>query len=320
MSQTLELLERHRDEIDRHQVGWFDTPLPSPMIKPEDTITNLNWCRGNSATVDAEELQTEALNILHYPKAKDRLTWWLDRLSQQLRPGQRLWVVGENHGGIKSLPKRLKGKYEAMKLDAARHCLLFEVSAIAPVTPASQWQSFTTDHDLTCFALPGVFSAGRLDTGTDVLLNVLPELKGNILEFGGGCGVLTAFLARQESVKKVDAVEIDLLAVRSSQKTLRENNLDTKATTHWSAGMEMLEPRQFDAIVTNPPFHQGLRTAYAPTETFFSEAHRWLRKGGDLIWVVNDFLHYEQQLDSSFSKPRVLARERGFKVMISTRH
>lgn len=318
MLTTLQLLERQLDDIEATDVAWFDVPLPCPWIKPGEPVTNLNWCPDNHADPEHDRFETADLNILHYPKAKDRLSWWIERIVSRMAPGQRLWIVGDNHSGIKSLPKRLKDNYEVTKLDAARHCLLFEVSATRAITPEEQWTAYDWDG-LHCFALPGVFSAGRLDKGTQVLMNVLPEFRGNIMEFGSGCGVITAALARQPGVNRVDAIEIDLLAVRSSRKTLRANQLESKAQTHWSAGTRCLEPQKYDAIVTNPPFHQGVRTAYVPTEQFFNEAHHWLKPGGQLIWVVNDFLYYEGQLDRCFSRPKELSRERGFKVLMATR-
>lgn len=313
MTPTLQLLDRHRDELSQAPVSWFDTPLPSNLIHSDDRIFNLNWSPENQFSDETSDLTTSALNVLHYPKAKDRLTWWLDRLQKALQPGQRLWIVGENNGGIKSLPKRLS-HWDAAKVDSARHCSLFEVSLNTDQPSAEeQWSSFSW-RELSGHALPGVFSAGRLDKGTEILLSTLPECRGELLEFGAGSGILTSALASQPNVTRVDAVEIDLLAVRSAKRTVQENQLTDKATIHWGDGLDGLPAHRYDAIVTNPPFHQGLRTAYAPTEQFFAQAHRWLKPGGQFIWVINDFLNYHSQLDPAFSEPETLARERGFKV------
>lgn len=313
MTQTLELLHRHREEINGAAVTWLDTPLPSNLIKPQDSVYNLNCSPLTRFTTESLNITTSALNILHYPKAKDRLAWWAQQLRQQLHAGQRCWIVGENQGGIKSLPKRLADT-QVSKLDSARHCSLFEVTFNAD-RPAdiNFWTHFTHDQ-FNGFALPGVFSAGRLDKGTEILLSVLPELKGSILEFGSGCGILTSALAAQSSVDHVDAVDIDLLAIHSARRTLDENQLTPKTSLYWSEGTAQLPKRRYDAIVTNPPFHQGLKTTYAPTEAFFAQAHQWLNPGGSFIWVINDFLNYQSQLAPAFHKPEELTRQRGFKV------
>jgi 16S rRNA (guanine1207-N2)-methyltransferase len=131
--------------------------------------------------------------------------------------------------------------------------------------------------------------------------------------------VLTAVVANMSTVDHVTSVEIDLLAARSSQRTFEQNQLQDKATVIWSSGTENLPASKFDFIVSNPPFHQGIKTAYEPTERFFAEAHQWLKRGGKFVWVANDFLNYQQLLEANFTKISLLKHERGFKVLSAIR-
>lgn len=318
MHPTLQLLERHRSELLASTVHWFDVPEPTDLVKPNDRQFNLNWSTSNNAQATDIDWPCSELNVLFYPKAKDRLFWWLKTIENRSNSEQRLWVVGENNGGIKSLGKRLSESYDCVKVDSARHCVLFEITQKKSLEFDMAWTKYSYLNN-TIYSLPGVFSAGKLDKGTQVLLTALPSLKGNILEFGGGCGVLTTAIAQQPQVKKVTALEIDLLAVRSSLKTFHENDLSDKANTLWSAGTEALPTERFDAIVTNPPFHTGIKTSYEPTESFFLEAHQWLRTGGRLIWVANEFLNYESLLTTHFQPPIKLRNERGFNVFEAVR-
>ncbi|ATX76357.1 class I SAM-dependent methyltransferase [Reinekea forsetii] len=313
MHPTLQLLERHDAELHLTPVHWFDLPEPTQLTKPTDLAFNLNWSVSNAATLAQTQWPCAPLNILFYPKAKERLDWWLNVIFSTLQSGQRLWVVGENVGGIKSLPKRLEGVFSCVKVDSARHCVLFEVILSESFQGHEGWTSYQ-QGDHTIHSLPGVFSAKRLDKGTEVLLSILPELKGAVLEFGGGAGVLTCMLAEQPKVTSVTAVEIDLLAVRSSLKTIAANQLADRATTLWSAGTEALPEQKFDFIVTNPPFHQGIKTAYGPTQGFFAQASNWLKPRGRLIWVANEFLNYQGELGKTFHSVKVLAHEKGYKV------
>ena len=313
MHPTLELLERHDTELQLTPVHWFDLPEATALKKAADLAFNLNWSSANAATLDETPWPCAPLNVLFYPKAKERLDWWLNLLFSELKSGQRLWVVGQNVGGIKSLPKRLEGVFNCVKVDSARHCVLFEVTLVERFQGHEGWRSYPHGAH-TIHSLPGVFSAKRLDKGTEVLLSVLPELKGDILEFGGGAGVLTCMLAEQAKVTSVTALEIDLLAVRSSLKTLAANQLTDRATTLWSAGTEALAEQKFDFIVTNPPFHQGIKTAYGPTQAFFAQASNWLKPRGRLIWVANEFLNYQGELGKTFHSVKVLAHEKGYKV------
>ena len=318
MHPTLQLIDRQQSELKQSNIHWFDLPEPSPLVKSTDNIFNLSWSENNGAEINTTAWPTADYNILFYPKAKDRLNWWLASLLPQLTDKQKLWVVGENDSGIKSLPKRVSEYFDCLKIDSARHCVIFELKRREIALQIPKEIEFRVD-DLTCHSLAGVFSAGRLDKGSEVLLSVLPELKGDILEFGGGCGVMTAKIAQQKQVKKVDAVELDLLAVRSSLLTFESNGLTAKANTIWSDGTQQLPQKRYDHIVTNPPFHKGTRTEYGATEKFFAEAHQWLKSGGKLKWVANDFLTYQHLLKGNFNEEQVLLHTKGFKVYSATR-
>lgn len=317
MHPTFQLLERFSDELNNQRIHWFDLPEMSKLVKPTDRYYCLDYIDGNEAPADLLQWPTEQLNILFYPKAKDRLTWWIRQLQSELSNEKRLWIVGENNGGIKSLPNRLKGHFVCTKIDSARHCALYQVEMVTPLNLEDDWQSYCV-LDLEVRSLPGVFSANKLDKGTEVLINTLPTLTGSVLEFGGGSGILTTLLAKQASVNKVIASEIDLLAVHSSQKTLALNNVSSKAETIWSNGLSNVPPEKFDALVTNPPFHKGIATSYNASETLFAEAKDWLKPGGKFIWVANEFLSYQSIIEQHFSSIKLLAHEKGFKVFQAT--
>jgi 16S rRNA (guanine1207-N2)-methyltransferase len=318
MHPTLQLLERHADELSSQTIHWFDLPEQSDLVKPIDKQFNLNWSSGNSASLEMTQWPTSGINILFNPKAKDRLDWWLLQLSKSLDAGQKIWVVGENNGGIKSLSKRLKDYFICDKLDTARHCALFELTPTSLTLPEVSSKEFVREGN-SFIGLPGVFSAGRLDKGTEVLFSVLPELKGKILEFGAGCGVLTAELAKQEKVTQVDTLEIDMLGVLSTKQNLSAASLDSKTQVFWSSGFDNLPKATYDTIVTNPPFHKGIKTEYGPTEQFFEQASQWLKPRGQIIWVANDFLNYQSILQKAFKPAVTLAHEKGFKVYSATR-
>lgn len=317
MHPTLQLLDRFSDELKSQPVHWFDLPENTQLLKESDRIYCIEYRDDNNIAVNLNDWPTAKLNILFYPKSKDRLTWWLRRLQTTLTDAKKLWIVGENNGGIKSLANRLKGHFNCTKLDSARHCALFEIQLLNPLEEADEWQRYSVS-DLPILSLPGVFSANRLDKGTEVLLNVLPTLKGSVLEFGGGSGVLTTLVAKQPTVSKVIACEIDLLAVHSSKETLKLNSVASKADTIWSNGLKMIPAEKFDVVITNPPFHKGISTSYNASETLFAEASKWLKPGGQLIWVANEFLSYQSIIEAHFSSIKILAHEKGFKVFQAT--
>lgn len=316
MLPAFELLARHQHSLADSIVTWFDLPTPSKLTKPTDSIYSLFWQPHNQAQPEDSAWPTSALNILFFPKAKNRLTWWLQRIGVQLQGQQRLWVVGENNAGIKSLPKQAAPCFDAVKLDSARRCSLYELLPHTLDTEAESWQSFR-HQGLKISSLPGVFSAARLDRGTAVLLSALPDLTGEILEFGCGSGIVTAVLARQSTVTQITAIDHDLLAIRSARKTLRDNGLDAKSQCLWSDGTKQLQPQLFTGLVTNPPFHQGIKTAYAASEEFFRQADQWLALSGNLIWVANDFINYQKFLTPGRFAVKRLTQSDGFNVFVA---
>jgi 16S rRNA (guanine1207-N2)-methyltransferase len=324
MHPTFQLLERHATILSQTTTFWFDAPEDSSLIKAGDKQFSLNHSASNSMSLEENNIETADINVLFYPKAKDRLTWWLNQLMAQLKDHQQIWVIGENNGGIKSLAKHTKDQFECFKVDSARHCALIELRPTVKPENDNPWKNYNpwkSYHykDITVFSLPGVFSAAKLDKGTELLLASLPHLKGSVLEFGCGAGILTLALAKQDNVIQVTTVDIDALAVRSTIKSAQHNKLDHKIKAVWSAGTSQLNEQKFDFIVTNPPFHQGIKTTYAATEDFFSQAHKWLKPRGRIIWVANDFLSYEPGLQAHFIDIETLDRKKGFKVMQATK-
>lgn len=318
MHPTFQLLERHSDQLANIKVHWFDCPEPNHQVKNNDKQFNINWSATGNHLTEQIQIETAQINILFFPKAKDRLDWWLNKIGNCISSDQQIWVVGENSGGIKSLAKRVKDQFECFKIDSARHCALFELRPVPELKPINEWQSYQLGSK-KIFSLPGVFSASKLDKGSEFLLQNLPQLKGDVLELGCGAGAISLSIAEQDSVKRVTAFDIDLFAIKSTIRSANENNLSEKIEAIWSAGTAALPKKRYDFIVTNPPFHQGIKTAYAPTEEFFRQAHEWLKPHGKLIWVANDFLTYEPCLENSFKDIKTLDRQRGFKVLEATR-
>ncbi|PTY36923.1 hypothetical protein BGP77_06460 [Saccharospirillum sp. MSK14-1] len=317
-----QILERHRDSLDATSVLWLDPPQSHSLIKTGDHCITPNRAnhRQNPAqwlAPDADWPATVDHLVLFYPKAKGRLEWWLRQVQQQAA-GATLWIVGENLGGIKSLPKRVSPWARCDKLDSARHCGLFEVRQENALPAGQDWLSFNW-NDHTIHALPGVFSQNRLDTGTAVLLGQLPALSGELLELGCGSGVLSLALLNGDQQNHLTTVDIDWLATTSTQRTLTDAGMADRAEVIWSDGLSEVPVQRYDHLITNPPFHTGIRTHYEPSERFFAASHDWLKPGGSLWWVANDFLDYQAVLQKGAFEVQQLAHERGFRVYRAVR-
>lgn len=317
MHPTWQLLERHRDEWQQDTVLWIDPPEDHELVTADDGLVTLNrrlyqYTRARRFTTEDSWPEDVARVVLFYPKAKERLDWWLSQI-QQHSPTAQLYVVGENNGGIKSLAKRVNAFAQVEKLDTARHCALFAVQITGDLQPSDGWRSF--DHGgCHVHALPGVFSQQRLDKGTALLLDTLPTFTGRILEFGCGSGVLACDLLSRSESAHLTAVDIDWAAVTSTTRTLQDNGYEHRSRVLWSDGLTEVPKEPYDVLVTNPPFHAGIKTHYEPSERFFRECHAWLRPGGELWWVANDFLDYQSVLDKAFRYCDEKRHERGFRI------
>ncbi len=112
-------------------------------------------------------------------------------------------------------------------------------------------------HPLRLESASGVFSAGRLDTGTAVLLREAPPpaAAGTFLDLGCGYGVIACALAVQTPQAHIWAVDVNDRARR-----LCEANAVTAGV---AARVHVAEPNGvppemcFDEIWSNPPIRVG---------------------------------------------------------------
>lgn len=263
-----------------------------------------------------------AAAVLFLPKSRELTDYLLAALAARL-PGAPLYLVGEKRGGIERAARQLEPFGRPRKLDSARHCQLWQVTVEqAPAAPdlealARRYPVATADGELQVVSLPGVFSHGRLDVGSRLLLEHLDGLpQGELLDFGCGAGVLGAALKRRYPHSPLHLLDVDAFAVASSRLTLAANGL----TAEVHAGRGVVDaPGGLAAIVSNPPFHQGVHTDYQATEQLLRDAVRHLRPGGELRLVANSFLRYAPLIEQHLGPCRVLAERDGFRVYSARR-
>ena len=82
------------------------------------------------------------------------------------------------------------------------------------------------DGGIDVISLPGVFSHGRLDEGTAFLLRHIPsDIRGAVLDFGCGSGVLGAAIKSSNPECEVSLVDSNAFAIESAQRTFSANGL-----------------------------------------------------------------------------------------------
>ena len=162
----------------------------------------------------------------------------------------------------------------------------------------------------------GVFSAGRLDPGTAVLLRKadLPTASttGTLLDLGCGYGPIACVLASEAPGATVYAVEVNARARDLTVENAGALGLGERVRVH--APDEVPGDVTFDQIWSNPPTHVGKAEMRAMLQ-------RWLdRLAPDgVAWLVinrnlgGDSLH--QWLTSLGWQVARVASQRGFRVL-----
>ncbi|WP_440874747.1 methyltransferase [Thalassotalea sp. PLHSN55] len=260
------------------------------------------------------------LAIIAFPKSKAELAFTLAMLNESLTDDARVLIIGENKSGIKSVEKLSKDYLQfCSKADSARHCSLYSGQYIKQnkTFDIEQWYKiyqFTIDGvALKVASLPGVFSQNNLDVGTRVLLENLPtDYAGKVLDFGCGAGVIASFVSKKYPTTEFTLVDVSALALHSAQKTLALNGVTTATYLPSNSLSEVSE--KYQHILSNPPFHQGVKTNYLATETFLQNIKRHLYAKGSVTIVANSFLKYPPIMAREIAPVSTVVQKNGFSV------
>src|SRR5690606_13233769 len=109
----------------------------------------------------------------------------------------------------------------------------------------------------------------------------------------------------------VDGVDVQFQAVTCARETYRANGSAGEILA--SDGLQTVQGR-YQIVITNPPFHAGVRTDTSVTEAFLAGLARYLLPGGELRLVANSFLGYEALIRRYVGPVETLASNRRFTV------
>lgn len=128
----------------------------------------------------------------------------------------------------------------------------------------------------------GVFSRGRIDPGTRLLIEHLPlPAEGDVLDVGCGYGPIGLVIAAESPEARVLMVDVNERAVDLARRNLARNGVDN-AEVMAGDGVAATGERRFSLIVSNPPIRAGKRVVYP----WVDEAHARLVPGGRLLMVI----------------------------------
>lgn len=265
--------------------------------------------------------------VVFLAKAKGEIELRLALATWLAKTGGRIILVGEKKEGAARAGKQLQALIpHAHKADSVRHCQVWLADPVThqpgfSVKDHLAWHP--VDHQGIQFpvaGLPGIFSDGHLDEGTALLLDSLtnePIKRGPVLDFACGAGVIGAWLQQWQrsqgsQISEVDGVDVQYQAVYCARETYEASEVTGEILA--SDGLGEIT-RRYSTILTNPPFHTGVKTDTAIAERFFQAAARHLQPGGELRLVANNFLGYEALMGRYVGAVRKLEGNRRFTVL-----
>jgi len=291
-------------------VGW------QPLKSAAD-----DWSRHGLALTELDAGTYPAVLLLP-GKGKEETLYHFALACDQLESGGLLIASMPNTSGAKRFEKRLKDVAQDVESISKNKCRVFwavkgegwdtamvdEWRALGDAKPIEG-----ADDIHTC---PGVFSAGKVDEGSAMLVDQFPqEFTGMVADFGAGWGYLSReVLQRNGGIRRLDIFEADSRAL-----ALAERNIVSKSKAphfHWH-DIEAGVSGSYDWIVMNPPFHQGSNTDIGLGKVFIEVAAQALSPGGRLLMVANRQLPYEAELTRLGLKWKLVEQDNRFKILIA---
>lgn len=253
--------------------------------------------------------------VVRMSKTRERFDMDLAMTAGAVGAGGRLFVIGHNDAGARSAGRHLaRVASDVEVVDYRLHCRAFVGTVVepAPFDPAAwrtSWTEQVAGRALVLHSYPGVFAHGRADAATLMLLGALAGAEvGRALDVGCGNGLIGAWLAAGGA--SVECVDVDAVALDAARLSLEPY---AGARAYASDVFSDVEGT-FDRIVSNPPFHAGVRTTSEVTQRLIRRSPDHLERGGELWVVANKFLPYGPVIEEAFGSFTVPAEDARYRV------
>ncbi len=266
-----------------------------------------------------------ALVLLLPPRQRDEARAQFARALSHLAPGGTVVASMPNTEGAKSGEADLRRLTGTVQHLSKHKCRVFWSTPDAAEVDAvllAEWLSLDALRPIVdgYVSRPGLFAWDRIDRASALLAAHLPvDLHGRVADLGAGYGYLASqVVARCPQVSAIDLYEAEARAIEPAQINLaraqRHSGRELEVSVHCHDVTRGLLHR-YDAIVSNPPFHQGRADLPELGRAFIISAAEALVPNGRLYLVANRHLPYEAVLAARFRDVRTLVTQDGFKVI-----
>lgn len=257
---------------------------------------------------------------LRLSKQKALVHHCFNQIPSVLTDDGQLVIAGAKNEGVKNFAKSLAKLSQSTSRERGKqqnelHSFVtpqwpntkFDNSDYATLRPSIEY------NGTRLFSKPGLFGWQKLDLGSRLLIDTLPEQAINadqtVLDLGCGYGLLAVEAAKRGGI--VTATDNNIAATKTCQQNLKPFGDKHRAiTADCAQGIH----ETFDVVLCNPPFHTGFEVDNNLTQRFAKAAAHRLKPSGTAYFVVNQFVPLERCAENIFSRIDLIAKDQGFKV------
>ena len=287
-------------------------------LLPQAGILDLADISGASGAVGASGALGADLAVMEVAShvGQARIAAELLEIADHLRDGAVLLVVTARRLGSARQLNTLEGMFGAAEVARRSGSVVVlravrgpQVRATADaIAAAPTVEAVLLGQDLRFTTGAGLFSKGRIDDGTRLLIEALPpdHQWRDVLDLGCGYGAIGIAVASRWPRVRVVMADIDPLAVSAASANAGLNHLGERCEAFVSDGTSALVDRRFDAVLSHLPTHVTKSTL----SRLIDESARVLRPGGELIAVTASAVDLRDRISSVFETVMVLAESR----------
>lgn len=178
------------------------------------------------------------------------------------------------------------------------------------------------NHDLELVTDAGVFSKGKIDFGSDLLVKTFlktypPGPTKNIIDVGCGYGPIGLMIAKVSPHHEVTMVDVNQRALNLSRKNKKRNRIDNVEIKE-SDGLSQVEDNTYDFVLTNPPIRAGKEVVHRILE----DAYVKLKLDGELFVVIQKkqgMPSAKKKMQDTFDNVEVLEKSKGYYILRSVK-